>query len=68
MQCTRFWIDFIFFLQIHLCARITVNKLLNNNRVDYYNNKLTIDESDTKILFKVARKLIGDDGNPSLPS
>ena len=47
---------------------ITVNKLLHKNRVDYYSNKLTIDESDTKTLFKVARKLVGDDGNPTLPS
>ena len=47
---------------------ITVNKLLHKNRVDYYKNKLTIDESDTKTLFKVARKLVGDDGNPTLPS
>ena len=47
---------------------ITVNKLLHKNRVDYYSNKLTIDESDTKTLFKVSRKLVGDDGNPTLPS
>ena len=45
-----------------------MNKLLHKNRVDYCSNNLTIDESDTNTLFKVARKLIGDYGNPTLPS
>ena len=56
-----------YFCSTFVHETIIIIKIIIKN-YNYYKNKLTIDESDTKTLFKVTRKLVGDDGNPTLPS
>ena len=45
-----------------------VNKGLEVARINYYNNKVAEHQGNTKGIFSVARKLMGDSDDPVLPS
>ena len=45
-----------------------VNKGLEAARIKYYNNEVAEHQGNTKGIFSVARKLMGDSDDPVLPS